>query len=710
MNHPVNHPVLFAAALLLLMMASARGNPILSGFGSPGAYATQIDSVPVNSRFNTSVYILSPAPVPKDTMLPAVIFAHGIGANHPRFYRALLDYIVSKGIVVIYPTYPAGVAGVSTETAYALIRADVLAGIRHVGDRIDTTRLGFVGHSYGGGAIPWLAHTCLTEMKWGSHASFLYIMAPWYSYRISSDELRDFPKHPYLIMQIFESDMINDQRMAKDIYDNIGIPADRKNYIILHDTYSPACTLLADHGVPADSTVATCNNLDFYGLFRLFDALQSLSLNGEASAHEIAMGRGTKRQILMGKCKDDTPVHPLTATKIAHILHPQTEYLNFWDHRNNPRAGYYSHYGALRPYRYERRKTLRNYYNLTVKFTRTYEGRRAFRKKQLADPGNDTLPVPQPATGYGAPGIYKVTERYFPHHDMGDGYIHIYAPKAIDTPLPVLLFMHGYSRPTPDHYRRLLNFCASKGYMVIFSSYHERGFRLTNRKHYDLLLKGFEEALLLESRRIDTTRIGFIGHSFGAGAAPALARHFLVKRRWGANGACMFLMAPWYVRYITNEQFNRFPRHLNAIVQVYENEKINDWRMAEDIFYSLPSPPSRKDFIILHNDEYGQHRLSASHTTALSEGSRNTNALDYYGIFKPLDALCAFTFKADSAARPYSLGNGSHKQIYMGAWPDGTPVKHMTVTDHPASFHPQKAFLFRWGSLINKRRKMYRPR
>jgi hypothetical protein len=56
------------------------------------------------------------------------------------------------------------------------------------------------------------------------------------------------------------------------------------------------------------------------------------------------------------------------------------------------------------------------------------------------------------------------------------------------------------------------------------------------------------------------------------------------------------------------------------------------------------------------------------------------NALDYYGLWKLLDALCDAAFY--SRNREYALGNTA-KQRFMGTWSDGVPVRELIVTNKP---------------------------
>ena len=65
-----------------------------------------------------------------------------------------------------------------------------------------------------------------------------------------------------------------------------------------------------------------------------------------------------------------------------------------------------------------------------------------------------------------------------------------------------------------------------------------------------------------------------------------------------------------------------------------------------------------------------------SGVAAAAESAFGVDALDYYGLWKPFDALCDAAFSGKN--REYALGN-SPEQRFMGKWSDGVPVKELQV-------------------------------
>jgi dienelactone hydrolase len=692
--------VLLSAVLLVVSVAAAR-NPIKSGYGADGSFEVAIDSIaalPVLPQ----VYIVKPTR--SDTAWPAVFFFHGIGANDPANYRELLEHIASRGHVVIVPTYTKTVAMAKPELAYMMLRDGVDRGIVRWRRFIDSTRIGFVGHSYGGGAVPAMARELIDKKNWGIRGVYLFIMAPWYSYDITAAQLASFPGNPLLIMEVFENDIVNDHRMAKDIFDNIGIPVSRKNFIVLRSDSALSPPLYAGHNVPLGLYGReTCDRLDYYGVWRLLDALSDAALRNDSAAAAVALGNGSALQRFMGQRPDGAPVRELIGGTTAIAVNPQSSYLNFWSHAQNPRYKISSFFGESPEWNERDKTTIRNYFTISP----GTDG--AIDTMFSGHPAGETAFAPI-AQGYGASGPYKVVKRDFPHPDFGQGRIYLISPEGLTKPAPAIVFLHGFQWAMPDYYLGLITNLASRGYHVVFPSYLLYQMTFNNNRRYDLMLHGAEEAFEVLGVSVDTTRIGFIGHSYGGAAVPAVAWHFLKVKGWGAAGSFMFIMAPWYVDKFSERQFANFPANVPLLLEVYDDDRFNDWRMAEDLFYSFKTiRPENKAFMIVHSDRRGDLRLDATHTSPLSSGSGDIDAIDYHALYRPADALASLVFDNDTAARTAALGSGAHELVGMGAWSDGTAVTPLTITRQPMTPHAQSNYVFGWGLPLNGRKSFYAP-
>jgi dienelactone hydrolase len=287
--------------------------------------------------------------------------------------------------------------------------------------------------------------------------------------------------------------------------------------------------------------------------------------------------------------------------------------------------------------------------------------------------------------------------------------VYFFTPVGRTTPSPVIIFIHGYIGQNPDEFEPLLRHIVSLGYTIIYPSYSFLPKADTPGKvldKYGYLYSGIEKAARILSWRIDTTRVGFFGQSFGAGAIPAITYKLVNEKKWGKNGVFLFITAPWYSFDITEEQIKKFPSTAKLLMQVYDDDQINDHAMAVDLFNALPIPASEKDYMTMYSDSLDGYVMQANHFVPYGPENiyGDLNALDYYGIYKNFDALADYTFTGNMVAKNIALGNGSVDQVYMGMWSENKPVKIATVTDTPKPMHPELNYLYSWDNELNPRK------
>lgn len=285
-----------------------------------------------------------------------------------------------------------------------------------------------------------------------------------------------------------------------------------------------------------------------------------------------------------------------------------------------------------------------------------------------------TGPIPKPSSGYGADGSNTVAvERYAnPNYPTED--IRIYYPSGISSPVPTIFYSHGFGGYDPLNITGLLNFVAKKGYAIVFVPYQTNG--VTSQQRYTNLLNGFMKSARDFPNIIDTTKVGFMGHSFGGGASFANSHHCFTKLNWGSSARFIFASAQWYSLNISQAELLSFPNDVKLITMVYENDITNDHRMANDIFRTINIPASEKDYLLVKSDTIGNYTYDAIH------GVPNTlssfDALDYYALYRHLDALCDYTFNGSVAGKDVALGNGSANQIFMP-----TGMRKLVHSDNP---------------------------
>lgn len=271
-----------------------------------------------------------------------------------------------------------------------------------------------------------------------------------------------------------------------------------------------------------------------------------------------------------------------------------------------------------------------------------------------------TGPIPKPTSGYGYDGSYTVATQSFANPNFSGHDIVIYYPAGITSPVPTIFYSHAFGGNNPNNISGFLNFVAKKGYAVVFVPYQTTGVTVQDR--YSNLLNGFIQAAQAYPNIIDTTKVGFVGHSFGGGASYANAYHCFTTLNWGQSGRFIFAMAQWYAYNIAQTELQSFPNDVKLLTIVYEDDVTNDLRMANDIFNTINIPATGKDYLRVKSDTIDGYVYTADHVVP---NNSDFNALDYYAYYRLFDAMCDYTFNGSIAGKDVALGNGSSNQIAM---------------------------------------------
>jgi Secretion system C-terminal sorting domain len=306
-----------------------------------------------------------------------------------------------------------------------------------------------------------------------------------------------------------------------------------------------------------------------------------------------------------------------------------------------------------------------------------------------------TGPIPRPTSGYGAEGSYSVVIEAFPNPNYPTEDIRIYHPAGIATPVPTIFYSHGFGGFQPQNVLGLLEFVVRKGYAIVFVPYQTAG--VTSAQRYDNLLSGFMQSARDFPNIIDTTRVGFMGHSFGGGSVFANAYHCFTQLNWGQAGRFLFASAQWYSLNISQAELLSYPSDVKLLTLVYENDSTNDHRMANDMFNNINIPASEKDYLRVKTDTVSGHIYQAIH--GVPNTASDYNALDFYAIYRILDALCDYTFNGSLAGKDVALGNGSANQVGM---PGG--LHDLVHSDAPSFAMPQSIYNYPCDAFNNPRR------
>jgi len=308
-----------------------------------------------------------------------------------------------------------------------------------------------------------------------------------------------------------------------------------------------------------------------------------------------------------------------------------------------------------------------------------------------------TMPAPG---DYGGAGQFTVTRQTIQHPDPD-----VPAPVSVFLPsnasptnrVPVVFFSHGNDSHNYQLFEGLLNQLASNGYIVVFAPSLSSA-TITHPTRYQQFWSGFQLAVQQYGNLMDTTRVGFVGHSIGGGAVPELARRG-VAEGWGANGLFPMPLAAWYS---WGTDYSTIPASAKLVVQVYWDDLTNEHLISQnDVWNRLPQITERRWQVIRTARTTCQ--ITAGHGVPLGfplvpSGAARIDALDIWGIWRRLHALADYTFTGNLAARPVAFG----EDTYMGKWRlyAMRPVTPLEATNFPfnnTTINPQ----FRWADRCN---------
>jgi len=288
---------------------------------------------------------------PKPTTAPVVVFLHGWGGTNPLYYGAWIDHIVKRGNIVIFPRYQSTILTRREDfipnTLYAVkdavTRLQTEAG--HV--RPDLNKVATVGHSLGGLLAASVA--ALAGESGLPRIRAVMSVEPGLTRSPANVPLADLKKiesDTLLIAVAGDRDTLVDDEDAKRIYyESTRVSADNKDFVRLVTDERGRPSLIANHraptapdkfydngegdlatrrfggpgsGSPVDGQVSVdsprtpaINALDYYGLWKLFDALCDAAFYGKN--REFALGN-TPQQRYMGKWSDGVAVKELIVT------------------------------------------------------------------------------------------------------------------------------------------------------------------------------------------------------------------------------------------------------------------------------------------------------------------------------------------------------------------------------------------------------------
>ena len=294
--------------------------------------------------------------------------------------------------------------------------------------------------------------------------------------------------------------------------------------------------------------------------------------------------------------------------------------------------------------------------------------------------------IPALTQGYGADGPYRADQESVDNPGFHRKAVLVFLPKQAAGKRPVIFFSHGYGPGDWGTYKDLITHMVSLGDVVVFGSYP--ALLASDQDRYDALWQGFQAAAAKYLDRMDLTRVGFLGHSFGGGATPAMAYRGLVQQGWGKQGAFLMELAPWYAFDVSDAQLRQYPAHALHVVEVYDQDTVNDHRMAIDLLTHIPL--ATDDYLMVHSVAMRDCALTADHATP---GRNPSLRQKQYAVFRPLDMLMDAAFSGSAAAKSVLETLGTSQYGYQ-------PVSRIAA---PGPDHPESDYRYPWSDATNPR-------
>jgi len=147
--------------------------------------------------------------------------------NSSTMYKTLIEFVVSHGYTLIYAPTKKDKSNIDTFVKLAQ-RDDVLP-------YIDTSRIGVIGHSSGGGHS-YYDMKKLSEQGWGEDGRFILACDPWFAFGMKKEDLQTLPENTNIIIQKFSKNQATDPRISLTSYYLLdSIPDEQKDYQVYED-------------------------------------------------------------------------------------------------------------------------------------------------------------------------------------------------------------------------------------------------------------------------------------------------------------------------------------------------------------------------------------------------------------------------------------------------------------------------------------------
>ena len=260
---------------------------------------------------------------------------------------------------------------------------------------------------------------------------------------------------------------------------------------------------------------------------------------------------------------------------------------------------------------------------------------------------------------------------------------------------PVVLFMHGWLAYWHGSYLEWMAHIVKKGYIVVWVQYDAflRPFR-TFADHAMETWKGALnrlEAHWWSKRHVTPERdemgeikTAIIGHSMGGYLSVILGARAADSRNGMPRPYAIVAIEPGGLGWIPSENLGDMDPETKMVIVVGDEDDVVCKSTAIAIWNYTQIPDENRDFLLVQSDDWGSPAQISNHFFPDTIGFRDTAALDardFFITFKLSVAALNCAFSGTDCE--YALGDGSNKQVFMGEWSDGRPVRPMIWVEDP---------------------------
>jgi len=207
-----------------------------------------------------------------DAARPVIFLVHGYLASFNWVYEGVIDHFTRTGNIVVMGTYSTDLVDVQGSADRAL---QALSAAVPQLEREDLSNVGLIGHSLGGGTLPWITQQ-VAARGWGNDGLWLFSLAPYQGLGTGTITL---PSHTRAIIEAYDQDALVNRSVGVDLFRRLSIPASQKDHVTVRTSSHGGATLTAQHTSP-NSVISPDDAIKFYGIYRVGDILESCALRG----------------------------------------------------------------------------------------------------------------------------------------------------------------------------------------------------------------------------------------------------------------------------------------------------------------------------------------------------------------------------------------------------------------------------------------------